>query len=223
MANALAFFPARSVITTALLRFYPDRIVATGTDTYTLGRDECPAEDWRSAEVADFPVEVELDRDGLKEIEDQCRRDKGNIATLEYRPGDCLTFFPGGSGTEKRPTATTPAKDMTHEGTTFLVDKERVERKTIWELTDVLLERMRRQEMVMPDGPMAFDPTYFGRFGKVKVDKNAEADTILDLIYQGEELPMLAKVGPTFIGAIMPINRERYASRQPQGREFLWW
>lgn len=222
MANALAFFPARSPVKTGLLRFYPDRIVATGTDTYTLGRDECPASDWRSSEAHTFPVEVELDRDGWRDIEDQCRRDKGGTAVLEYRPGDCLTFYPGTSGSAKRPTDTTPAKDVTHSDTTFLIDKEKVERKSIWELTDTLLERMRRQEMVMPDGPMAFDPAYFGRFGKVKVDKDSDAETVLDLIYQGEELPMLAKVGPTFIGAIMPINRERYERNQPQGSEYLW-
>lgn len=222
MHNALAFFPARSAVKTAQFRFWPDRIVATGTDTYTLGRDECPAFGWKSSEQHTFPVEVELDRAGWRDIEAMARKDKKSTGILEYLPGDCLTYYPGAGGTEKSPTEIVPAKDVTLTDTTFLIDKEKVERRDIWSLCDQLLNRMRRTEMVMPSGPMAFDPSYFGRFGKVKIDKDLDAEIILDLIYQGEEAPMLARVGPTFIGAIMPIDRTEYAIRQPGGSDFLW-
>jgi len=56
----------------------------------------------------------------------------------------------------------------------------------------------------------------------VKTSKSVEADTILDLLWQGQAEPMLAKVGPSFVGAIMPIDRDVYVSNQPEGQEALW-
>lgn len=217
MGNALAFFPARSPIKTAELRVWPDRLMATGTDTYTLGRDYCPAWNFNStAPDHATPIRIELDRDGWRAIEAQTRKDKGNPGILEFRPGDCLTYRPGGDKAE-----TVAGKDVTGTADSFLISGDKVRRREVWDLCDDLLERMSEVPEEMPN-VMCFDPNLFGRFSKVKLSKEVKADKVLDFIWQGQGQPMLAKVGPTFVGCIMAIDRGSYAENQEDGNESLW-
>lgn len=221
MGNALAFFPARSPIPTAELLVWPDRIMATGTDTYTIGRDWCDAHNFQCVDRIEPPLSIELDRDGWKEIEAQARKDRGTKdnpagpGTLEYRPGDCLTFYPGGDKAEQA-----TAKDVTGILTPKLSNGETM--RDVWDLSQELLERMTETPAEQPDR-MTFDPTLFGRFQKVKVSKSVDADKVLDFIWQGQGEPMLAKVGPTFVGAIMTIDRGAYNENQPEGSEEMLW
>lgn len=216
MTNALAFFPARSPVDRGLLSVTPDRIGSTGTDTYTLGRDYCEAERFNStATVNDFPIRIELDREGWREIEAQARKDRGNYGRLEYRPGDSLTYQPGG---EKATVAT--ARDMTDEPWT--TKPSGASGDQFWDMAQELLRRYGREPGEIPE-VMCFDPALFGRFQKVKLSKSVEAEKVLDFFYQGQGSPMLARVGPTFVGLIMPIDREKYVERQPAGADAHLW
>lgn len=216
MGNALAFFPARSPIKTAQLRVYPDRLVATGTDTYTLGRDECPIMSIEVDGKPSIPVEVETDHAGWKEIEAQARKDKGNTGLLEYLPGDCLTYYPGGNKAE-----VATGKDETGNDKPFKVDGGEVERVAVWGLCDELLQRVKHNPTEAPE-VLCFDPSLLGRFGKVKLDAAVKAEKVVDFVYQGAGQPLLAKVGPTFLGMLMPIDRDVYAENQDDGQEGLW-
>lgn len=214
MTNALAFFPARSQIKTAQLVVYPDRITATGTDAYTIGRDSCAAWNWQSQE-ADIPVHIEIDRDGWREIEAQARKDKKSTGTLDYLPGDCLTYRPGG---DKAEIAT--AQDMT--GKPWPNSVGGLSGIDFWDECAALLQRLDEPSDAIP-GVMAFDPQYFGRFQKVKTPKEFDGEKILSFAYQGQSEPMLAKVGPSFVGAIMPIDLETYRENQPEEAEANTW
>ena len=198
MTNALAFFPARSIVDTAQLRVWPDRIEATGTDTYTLGRDYCGLRDFNST-ATEFPIRVELDREGWQAIEKSARMDKKATGVLEFRPGDCLTFIPSGEN-DKAEVAT--SKDMTGNGTPFRVEGDEMSRTALWEMCDELLTRLE----ATGGDIRCFDPNLFGRFGKVKIPK-IENQKVVDFLWQGQMRPMLARVGPTFVGAVMPIDR----------------
>ena len=60
-------------------------------------------------------------------------------------------------------------------------------------------------------GPVAFDPNLFARFGKVK----SVTDRVADYLLRGPELPVLVKVGPTFCGLVMPLQRARAEAHAP--------
>jgi hypothetical protein len=211
MTNALAFFPARSVVDFASLRFWPDRIEATATDTYTMGRD------WCSADTGLSCVTVELERDGWRAIEEVARKDSGNWGRLDYYPGDCLVFSPGVSEYRNKPLEPATAKDMTGKPWPCLIHE--LQGLEFWQACDELLERYDDPPTDNPD-VLCFDPALFGRFQKVKLSKAFKGEKVLDFYYQGKEAPMLAKVGPTFRGLIMPINRSRYAENN--SNEGLW-
>lgn len=212
MGNALAFFPAKGQVDTARLQIVvPDRIIATGTDTYTAGQDSCPCDGYTSPNESALMQTVELDRDGWREIEAQTRKDKGETGVLQYEPGDCLIYMPGGRKASKA-----VAIDMTGKSTArFSTDG--ITTQGVWELIDDLFHRLGEQET-----RFTFDPDYLARFSKVKIDKALGLDRVVDLAHQGDDEPMLAKVGPTFMGAIMPVDREVYTERQPEGQESLF-
>lgn len=89
-------------------------------------------------------------------------------------------------------------------------------------MCDELLTRYNRESGQAPQA-MAFDPALFGRFGKVKISKSSDHEKILDFWYQGQGQPMLAKVGPTFHGLIMAIDRDGYVEGQGEGSEENLW
>lgn len=215
--NALAFFPARSQVKTALLRVWPDSIEATATDTYSMGRDVCGTRNFQHDMTgADFPIRIELDREGWQDIEKNARKDKGKTARLEFVAGDALLFRPGGDKAE-----TGVAQDVTGEQTTSLIHGETMESREIWDMVDDLLDRLTETPVETPE-ILAFDPQLIIRFNKVRTPKDWDGEKILDLIYQGNAQPMLAKVGPSFVGAIMPIDRQVYAENQTEGEMALW-
>jgi hypothetical protein len=96
-----------------------------------------------------------------------------------------------------------------------------LEGKAFWDACAELLTRYAEQPLETPD-VLCFDPALFGRFQKVKLSKSVKAEKVLDFLYQGRDAPMLAKVGPSFVGLIMPINRVAYAANQEDGDESLW-
>lgn len=226
LSNALAFFPERSIVKRARIKIGYDCLEATATDTYTIARDECPAETLASQETPapgrngvssgaisghrnSLPCFLEVNREGLRALEEQARKDRGNWGRLDWIPGDCLTYVPTGDKANL-----VSAQDVTN--TPWDMTVEGLAGEKFWNMCDDLLTRLDAGEV------RAFDPQYLGRFGKVKTSKSVEADTILDLLWQGQAEPMLAKVGPSFVGAIMPIDRDVYVSNQPEGQEALW-
>lgn len=210
LSNTLPFFPARSPVKVGRLEFEPGSIVATATDTYTIGRDTCDLD----ADIA--PIAVEVNREGWQALQETARKDKaGGWGRIEYHPGDALVFTPSTNEYKRGKTVEllnpVAARDMTGERWEFTV--EGLEGVEFWRMCDELLERM--------DGDVrAFDPDYLGRFGKVRLPKDSETDKVLDLLWQGQTEPMLARVGPSFIGAIMPVDRLTYAENN--GKDALW-
>jgi hypothetical protein len=203
------------MVTTALLKVWSDCLEATGTDTYTIGRDECRARDFQSnADPGDMPIQIELDRDGWRDIEAQARKDKGYTGRLEFIPGDALIFHPGGPKAEKG-----VAQDKTGKGTTQFTNRDTLDTRDIWDLCDELLTVLQSRELQVPH-IFTLDPSLLVRFNKVRSSGNA--DRVMDFNYQGEGHAILVKIGPTFIGAIMPIDREVYAANQDDGQEGLW-
>jgi hypothetical protein len=108
---------------------------------------------------------------------------------------------------------------MTGKLTTKLTHSDTLESREVWALCDELLERMTQRPPEEPD-VIAFDPDLFTRFRKVK--SSGDMDKVIDFVYQGQGNPMLAKIGPTFVGAIMPIDRAVYAANQDDGQDALW-
>lgn len=216
LANGLVFFPARSVVKTGRVRLWPDRLEVTTTDTYAAGTDSCPAEFLGANDPPRaWPVSLELDRDGWRDIEKQARADRGNVGRVEYRAGDCL-HFACGDGIRG------VAKDVTGKLTTRLVSGDALASESVWALTDAMLERLRGEPTVAPER-LTFDPALLGRFGKVRTPDSWGGGKVLDLIYQGPGEPLLAKVGPSFVGAIMPVDRAAYVDAQgPEGQAALW-
>ncbi len=218
--NALAFFPARSPVKTALLTVDVlhdgATLIATGTDTYTIGRDYCDARNvMHDGPRGNFVVPIELNREGWADIEKQARADKGQTGTLHFVPGDALIFHPSGKTKAEKGVA----QDVTGVETTVLVSGDAMTTRDVWSLCDELLTRLEER----PSHVMTFDPALFVRFNKVKAPGDWEAEKVLDFAYQGESEPMLAKVGPTFVGAIMPVDRAKYAVEQaPDGQDGLW-
>lgn len=210
MANALAFWPAKSPVATGRLEIGHDTITATGTDTYTIGRDTCLL---REPSNLTDTVTVELGREDWAAVERQARKGKGHPARLTYVPGDSLVFHPS-SKTEAEPVE---CADMTGRGTT-LVNGSTLESRDVWALCDELLTRLD------VDGErLTFDPEYFGRFKKVKAPGDFGSEAVLDFVFQGDAEPMLAKYGPSFVGAIMPIDRVAYVAAQGEEAESGLW
>lgn len=84
-----------------------------------------------------------------------------------------------------------------------------------WQDWGALDEMLNRPVTELRPSFVAFDPALFSRFAKVR----AENDRVMDLWFHSAELPVLAKIGPTFRGLVMPLKRERAAEYAPEG---LW-
>lgn len=188
-ANALAFLPARSQHKTARLTLAPGVLTITATDGYALGMDSCPAD-------VDGSVTVDVDRDGLAELDKAGRADKKFSGVIEVYPLDAVRFVASD-------TAVTAVKAYESDA-------------DLWEMVDDLLLKLPNTGFSLPK-TVALDPTLLMRFSKVKADK---ATRIADFHIADPESPVLVKIGTTFVGCIMPIDRGVHAENV--GPEGLW-
>jgi hypothetical protein len=93
-------------------------------------------------------------------------------------------------------------------------------------MVDTLLERMERRTPALPE-LIAFDPALLAYFSKVKVAKvkgkaNETLERAMDLCVFDAKEPVLVKIGPTFRGAIMPIDRDVHRENVEQFDGGLW-
>lgn len=198
--NALAFLPARSMVKTARIQVTSAGLCATGTDGYAIGQDTCPVEDYNG------PVEgltVHVDRTALADLDTGGRKDKKGFGRLEVRPDDGLIFRPANNDTP------TVAQDLTAEADSQL-----------WAMLDSLFTRLEGRPPALPE-LVAFDAALLMRFGKVKAPKGkGNLDRALDMSIFDAKEPILVKIGPTFRGVIMPIDRDVH--EENVGEEGLW-
>jgi hypothetical protein len=196
--NALAFLPARSKFKQARIEMSEHGIRFTATDGIAAGQDYVtPAEPWNY-----YPVTAYVDRDGLAALDKGGRDDKSSkarigVGTFDIKPDDGIIFT--GSDGAQTAVLTSPAED------------------DMWAQLDEIFTYHEQREPYLPD-TICFDPQVLNRFGKVKADKDGR---MMDLKLTGDKLePVLVKVGPTFRGIIMPIDRGVNAKNI--GEDGLW-
>lgn len=178
--NALVFVPARSRVPYVRVSIGGGYVIATGTDSYTVGTDSA------AAMTADSTT-VYVERKDVQELEKAARLAKKEDVVLEV----------------KRDVAT----DLHHIRLTvgdvyigpFLTAKDE-DADLVFKHVDVLMDRLDRQEPVALH-TIAFGPDLFARFSKVR----GERDHTMHVIPQARDKPALVRIGPTFRGAIMPI------------------
>jgi hypothetical protein len=165
-----------------------------GTDTYAAGRDSVAVENAGRTDVT-----IYVDRDGLAELDRAGRADKKGTGEIEIRPGDGLIFRPF---MEADPSA--------------VIDQKNEQAVSVHDALDELFQRVENREPSIPE-VMAFDPALLQRFAKVKFDKDGR---MADFYMADHVAPVLVKIGPTFTGLIMPIDREVNAANI--GEDGLW-
>jgi hypothetical protein len=194
LANALAFLPAKSKIPYAAIRLSAGGVYTSGTDSYAAGTDHAPALRYLGSEASTTAL---VDRDGLTELERCAREAKQVNATVEAKR-DQLTVTPNDGRAKTVPI-------YVHEGALQLHNT----------IADIIGSAERRTASI--PGVLCVNPAYFSRFQRVKADK---AGRMADMLLGGSEDPVLIKIGPTFKGLIMPVDRA--TNSRNIGQEGLW-
>ncbi|WP_436776033.1 hypothetical protein [Yinghuangia sp. YIM S09857] len=198
--NALCQIPARPArFPWARLALTADLVTVMGTDGYTLGRATCRLEGVRN--VGDG-ISVCVPREGLAELDRLGRAAKGTVAVI-VRP-EAVEVVSMGSG-----------------GAAGIVMCEPVTLPMIelWEAADEILNAWPTKRPAIPE-LLALDPVLWARFAKVKVETRKAA--MADLLITAVDDPVLVKIGPAFVGAIMPVDRTVAAAAEARGEDFLW-
>ncbi|MFE0648564.1 hypothetical protein ACFVZH_08270 [Streptomyces sp. NPDC059534] len=198
--NALAFLPARSLVKTGRVHLGPAGLTFTGTDGYAIGQDSAAVENY------DGPTEgviLHVGREGLADLDTAGRKDKKGYGKLELNPGDGLIFRPGNNDV---PVAA--------------LDQRAHADERLWSMVDDLFTRLDGRPPALPE-LVAFDPGLLSRFSKVKAPKGKDGlGRALDMCVYDAKEPILVKIGPSFRGVIMPIDREVH--EENVGPEGLW-
>lgn len=190
-ANAGAFVPARAQTKMLALRIVGDRVETAGTDSYAVGTDSAPANVTTTGQTFPLGVAHALSRDDMADIESAARQRKKELVTLILEPTLIALQWATPEGEPER----------------LEVAPEPYPAQA-WQAVETMLNRQRgesRPEFV------AFDPALFAHFAKVR----AEKDRVMDLWFSSAESPVLVKIGETFRGLVMPLQRaqaERYTA-----------
>lgn len=190
--NALAFLPAAStMVKVARLVVSSEGVEFTATDGYAAGRDSCPVDDFEGE-----PVSMLVDRACLQGLDGTGRKDKKGSGVLKATPGDGVVFTP--MDKELTPEAHLDVSSM---------------HASAWEAYAAIDECLDTEQ----EFRTAFQPQLLMRFSKVKADKS---ERVADLAIDDPEAPVLVKIGTTFRGLIMPVDRAIHAENV--GEEGLW-
>lgn len=198
--NALAFMPARSAVKVCRIEFEADgphgHLWITSTDLFAVGRDyaEGSTDDSGTAETLD------LSREDLQTLDKIARAKKKEDIRIRIADQDGLSVM-----------------DDNGDWLPFLDRSAERKPADLWARVDDLLMRLQREEHIVPTF-LTLDPALFARFGKVKTS----GETIADLYVSSPDDPVLVKIGPTFVGAVMPVDREDAATSDQIGPEGLW-
>lgn len=199
-SNALAFLPANSQVKLARLVVTGDAVEFTATDGYAAGRDYAEVVGHDGTAPPEFVAL--LDRKALQGFDSAGRAD---FNTKKKMGVGRLEALDGGKGVQFTP----EDKEVPSEAHFNLIDGN----------PDLLDMFAALDEMLDTEQPFrtAFQPTLLQRFSKVKADKN---ERVADLAIADPSAPVLIKIGPSFRGLIMPIDREAHAEKV--GEEGLW-
>jgi hypothetical protein len=197
--NALAFMPARSAVKVCriIANFDALELGITATDLY------CASGDYAEVSTDDLsPVEesIDLSREDLQTLDKIARAKKKEDIRIEIRHQDGLSI-----------------EDDNGAWMPFLDASSKRQPADLWERVDEMLTRLERVSPVIP-GTLMVDPAFFSRFGKVK----CEGETIADLYISSPDDPILVKIGRTFRGAIMPVDRAEASRSEGIGIESTW-
>lgn len=194
--NALAFMPARSQVKYARIVIENDAVYTAGTDGYAAGTD------WAEVnECQGLPLEgltLLVDKEALTLLDRAARESKKAPASLQVE-GNLLTFA-GGEDVELLTVETFQDEHTAN----------------IYEHLTELIGAREAKPPVIP-GVLCLDPALWSKFTKVKADKG---DRKADLLMSDSYEPVLIKIGPTFKGLLMPIEREVHAANV--GADGLW-
>lgn len=191
--NALAFMPARSAVKVCRVWASYPTISITATDLFAVGHD------W--AEVADLPrgelASIDLSREDLQSLDKAARAAKKEDVRIVIRHEDGMHAY-------------------TEDGDYYFLDASaKRQPEDLWKRCDELLTRLERVEPSIPEF-LTLDPKLLSAFGKVKTSDGKEC--IADLYIAGPSDQILVKIGPTFRGAFMPVNREANARYNSEGQ-----
>lgn len=194
--NALAFMPARSAVGVCQVYRGPMDLLITATDLFAVGTD--------SATIlrgeTDRSESIDLSREDLVTLDKVARAKKKDEVRIEIRHQDGMSVL-----------------DDNGSWMPFLDASERRTPADLWERVDESLRRLERVSPVIP-GLLAIDPSIMSKFGKVK----CAGETIADLYISDPAEPILVKIGSTFRGAIMPVDRVTASQSESVGPEGLW-
>lgn len=198
--NALAFMPARSAVGVCRIIVGRDNgdpiFIVTATDLFAVGTD--------TASVSNLDPKafgmIDLSREDLVTLDKIARAKKKDEVRIEIRHQDGMSVL-----------------DDNGAWMPFLDASERRQPADLWERVDDSLQRLQRVSPVIPE-LLALDPSIMAKFGKVK----CSGETIADLYISDPSEPILVKIGPTFVGAIMPVDRDRAAASDQVGPDGLW-
>jgi hypothetical protein len=198
--NALAFMPAKSAVKVCEVVVGHDNGIPilrlTATDVYTAGRDRT----WLTGLPFGSFAAIDLSREDLLTLDKIARARKKEEIRIQIRHGDGLSV-----------------EDDLGAWMPFLDASDRREPADLWDRVDEMLTRLERVSPVIP-GALLIDPALMARFGKIK----CSGETIADLYIADPAEPILVKIGSTFRGAIMPVDREVAEQSEQIGPEGLW-
>jgi hypothetical protein len=195
--NALAFMPARSAVKVCRLAFDYGEMSIMATDLFTVGYDR-----WGGPTSPNEHVFIDLSREDLMSIDKYVRGLKKDEIAVQIAHEDGIT--------------------ITHDGHPegWLHAHGMRDPEDLWERCDELLKRLEWDEETTVPEHLTLDPKMFSAFGKVKPAGGKEC--IADLYFQNLEDQILVKIGATFRGAIMPVDRSEAAASESVGAEGLW-
>jgi hypothetical protein len=168
----------------------------TATDLYSAGIDHAEFETEDTGEFAS----IDLSREDLQALDKIVRARKKEDLQIEIRHQDGMSVL-----------------DDDGSWKPFLDASDGRKPADLWDQVDELLIRLERVSPVVP-GPLLIDPAIMAKFAKVK----ASGETIADLYMASAEDPILVKIGATFRGAIMPVERQAAEESDLIGPSGLW-
>ncbi|EFC86451.1 hypothetical protein [Parafrankia sp. EUN1f] len=215
LANVLAFCPARSPYPIVRLDIGPGYVEVSACDTYTVGIDTVEAKtsgEWSGA------VE-RLDAQAVEKAIRAERKTDVHLTLGEVDPqgGRLLTMvIPGGQSIG------TPARVRPLEGRGDSATLFGTTEAELFDLVDELAARIaRRTERPGEPRPwpldVYFQPSLLAPFAKVRP---AGASPVMGMRIVEPEIPILIKIGPSFRGAIMPVQPDR---AEDEFREEMLW
>lgn len=195
--NALAFMPARSAVKVCRVMASGQALSLMATDLFTVGEDMAVVR-----HVFYEAISIDLSREDLRALDKAARAAKKEDVKVIIRHQDGMEFR------------------SESESLTALDCSAWRDPKDLWELTDELLTRLEGADDDTVPGYLTIDPKMLSAFGKVKPSDGKEC--IADLCFRGSEGQILVKIGATFKGAIMPVDRGEAAESDDVGPEGLW-